>query len=192
MILGGHAHTTKTTFGVADTVFDRSWFELCGSGGIRCCAHYQQLGPLWGIGGNAPTPQGWQDTGWSPWGATHTHHQDHIRRCRHRIRPFMVRIVRIGCRTVVYTPSSAARAAMGHWGQCPHTLGMAGHWLITLGATHAPPCDHIRRCRHRIRPFVVRIARFGCRTVVCTPSSAARAAMGHWGQWTHTPRMAGH
>ena len=67
-------------------------------------------------------------------GRTHTHHHDHIRRSRHRIRRFELRF---GCRTVVCTSSSAARAAMGHWGQCPHTPGMAGHCLVTLGGhTH--------------------------------------------------------
>ena len=73
--LGGHTHTSTTTFGVAHT-----WPTLysvriaqCGSGAVRWCAHHlQQLGPQWGIGGNAPTPQGWQDTPWSPSGGTHT------------------------------------------------------------------------------------------------------------------------
>ena len=73
--LGGHTHTSTTTFGVAHT-----WPTLysvriaqCGSGAVRWCAHHlQQLGPQWGIGGNGPTPQGWQDTPWSPSGGTHT------------------------------------------------------------------------------------------------------------------------
>eukprot|EP00966_Prymnesium_polylepis_P124860 2887812-Prymnesium_polylepis.1 len=55
-----------TTFGVADTVFDSS---NCGSGAVQWCAHHQQhLGSPWGIGGNGPTPQGWHDTAWPPWG----------------------------------------------------------------------------------------------------------------------------
>jgi len=46
-----------TTFGVADNVFDSSWFELHGLGVVRWCAHHlQQLAPPWGIGGNEPTP----------------------------------------------------------------------------------------------------------------------------------------
>ena len=73
--LGGHTHTTTTTFGAPDSVFDGL---NCGSGFIRWCAHHpQQLGPPWGIGGNAPTPQGWQATAWSPWGGTHTPPQPH-------------------------------------------------------------------------------------------------------------------
>ena len=69
---GGHTHTTTTTFGVADTVFD------CGSGVVRWCArHPQHLGSPWGIGGNAPTPQGWQETAWLPLGATHTPRRPH-------------------------------------------------------------------------------------------------------------------
>ena len=127
--LRGHAHTTTATFGAPDTVFDGS---NCGSGVIRWCAHHlQQLGPPWGIGGNAPTPQGWQDTAWSPSGGTHTPPQPLS------ALPTPYSTVRIGCRSVVCTPSSAARAAMGHWGQCPHTPGMAGHSLVTLrGHTH--------------------------------------------------------
>eukprot|EP00966_Prymnesium_polylepis_P139281 3218008-Prymnesium_polylepis.1 len=66
----------------------------------------------------------------------------------------------------------------------PHTPGMAGHCLVTLGKANTHHNDHIRRCRHRIR------LRFGCRTVVCTSSSASRVAMKHWGQCPHTPGMA--
>ena len=127
--LGGHTHTTTTTFGIADTVFDGS---NCGSGVVRWCAHHlQHLGSPWGIGGNAPTPRGWQDTAWSPLGGAHKHHHDHIPRCRHRVR------LRFGWRTVVCTSSSASRVAMGHCGQCPHTPGMAGHCLANFGGhTH--------------------------------------------------------
>ena len=70
---------------------------------------------------------------------------------------------------------------------------MAGHCLVTLLGTHTPP-----------QPFGAPntvfdagsntncAARFGCRTVVCTSSSASRVAMGHWGQCPHTPGMARH
>ena len=69
---GGQTHTTTTTFRVADTVFD------CGSGVVRWCArHPQHLGSPWGIGGNAPTPQVWQETAWLPLGATHTPRRPH-------------------------------------------------------------------------------------------------------------------
>eukprot|EP00966_Prymnesium_polylepis_P114173 2638660-Prymnesium_polylepis.1 len=72
---GGHTHTTTITFGVADTVFDSS---NCGSGVGQWCAHHlQHLGSPWGIGGNGPTPQGWQDTVWSPWEGTHTPPRPH-------------------------------------------------------------------------------------------------------------------
>jgi hypothetical protein len=65
---GGHTHTTTTTFGVADTVFD------CGSGVVRWCArHPQHLGSPWGIGGNAFTPQGWQGTPWPSYLTEPTH-----------------------------------------------------------------------------------------------------------------------
>eukprot|EP00966_Prymnesium_polylepis_P150943 3486980-Prymnesium_polylepis.1 len=31
---------------------------------------------------------------------------------------------------------------MGHWGQCPHTPGMAGHCLVALGGhTHTTTTD---------------------------------------------------
>ena len=65
--LGGHTHTTMTTFGAPVTVhvFDGS---NCGSGVVRWCAHHlQHIGSPWGIGGNTVTPKGWQDTAWSPW-----------------------------------------------------------------------------------------------------------------------------
>ena len=90
--------------------------------------------------------------------------------------------------TVVWTPSSACRAAMGHWGQCPHSPGVTGHCLVPWGGGHRPPQplhNHIRRCRHRI-------LQFGCCKVVCTSSSACRVTMGQWGQCHHIPGMAGH
>ena len=38
--------------------------------------------------------------------------------------------------------TSAARVAMGHWGQCPHIPGMVGHCLVTLGGhTHTTPTN---------------------------------------------------
>ena len=125
--------------GAPNTVFDRS---NCGSGVVRWCTHHLlQLGPPWGTGAMPPHPTGGR-TLLDDLGGPRTHHQDHIRRCRHRIRPFVVRIVRFGCHTVVCT-LSAARATMGHWGQCTHTPRMAGHWLITLGGhTHTPPRPH--------------------------------------------------
>ena len=87
--LGGHTHTTTTTFRVADTVFD------CGSGGVRWCArHPQHLGSPWGIGGNAHTPQGWQDTAELPWGSTHTQHRNHIICTYHTIRIAVRGVVR--------------------------------------------------------------------------------------------------
>eukprot|EP00966_Prymnesium_polylepis_P224282 5188294-Prymnesium_polylepis.1 len=61
---------------------------------------------------------------------------------------------------------------MGHWGQCPHTPGMAGHCLVTLGGH-----------RHTTT------------TTFGTPNTvfdASRVAMGHWGQCPHTPGRAGH
>ena len=36
----------------------------------------------------------------------------------------------------------AARTAMGHWGQCPHTLGIAGRCLVTLGDQKSPLQSH--------------------------------------------------
>ena len=66
---------------------------------------------------------------------------------------------------------------------------MAGHCLVTLGATHTHNHNHIQRSRLRIRQFELQ---FGCRTVVCTSSSASRVAMGRWGQSAHTKEMTGH
>jgi hypothetical protein len=120
----------------------------------------------------------------------HTHHHDHIWRSRLRIRRLELRF---GCHTVVCTSSSAARAAMGYWGQCPHTPGMAGHCLVTLGGhTHTTTTtfgapDSVFDGLNCGSGVICR-----CHTVVCTSSSAARAAMGYWGQCPHTPGMAGH
>ena len=136
-------------------------FELQFGCRTWCAHHLQHLGSPWGIGGNAPTPQGWQDTAWSPLGGAHEHHHNHIRRCRHRIR------LRFGCRTVVYTSSSASRVAMGYWGQCLHTSGMAGHSLATLlDGPHSPHYG-------RTHPTVFEL-RFGCPLVRRTSSSAPR------------------
>ena len=134
---GGQTHTTTTTFGVADTVFDGS---NCSSGVVRWCAHHlQHLGSPWGIGAMPPHPRDGRTLLGYLWGP-HTHHHGHIRRSRHRIRRFELQF---GCRTVVCTPSSASRVAMGHWGQCPHTPGMAGHCLVTFGGgTQTPPRPH--------------------------------------------------
>jgi hypothetical protein len=70
---------------------------------------------------------------------------------------------------------------MGHWEQCPHTPGMEGHCLITLGGTQTPQRPHSALPTPCIRRFELR---FGCHTVVWTPSSAARVAMGHGGNAT--------
>ena len=102
---------------------------------IVVCAQSSAARAAMGPWGNAPMPQGWQGTAWSPWGP-HTHNHNHIQRSRLRIRRFELRF---GCCTVVCTSSPAYRVAMGHWGQCPHTPGMAGHCLATLGEhTHTP------------------------------------------------------
>ena len=85
---------------------------------------------------------------------------------------------------MVCTSSSAARVAMRHWGQCPHTPRDGRTLLGHLGRAHTHHHNHIRRSRHRIRRFELR---FGCHTVVCTSSSASRVTMGHWGQCPHTP-----
>jgi len=78
-------------------------------------------------------------------GGAHTHHHNHIRRCRHRIRRYRITVwVRFGCCMVVCTSSSACRVTMGHWGQGHHIPGMARHCLATFGGPHT----------HCIRPLV--------------------------------------
>jgi hypothetical protein len=109
----------------------------------------------------------------SLWWASHTPPQSHT------ALPTPYSTMQIAGRVsygVVCMPSAAARAAMGHWGQYPHA---PWRWKdITWGGPHTPPCkalDQTRRSGHHIRPFELR---FGCRTVVRTSSSAARATMG--------------
>jgi hypothetical protein len=108
--LGGHTHTSTTTFGVADAPYSTVGSNCAApcSGVKRWCAcHPQHVGSPWGNGGNVTTSQGWQGTAWSPWvGGTHTPYSTVGSNCA---APF-------GCRTVACTSYSAARAAMGH---CP-------------------------------------------------------------------------
>ena len=133
--------------------------------------------PARGTKASAHGPWGVYATAWELGWATNTPTQS----CMALLTPYSTAQMRCQeCRTVVCAQSSAARAAMGHWGQCPHIPGMAGHCLVTLlGGTHTHHHDHIYSVLpiHHIRRFELR---FGCRTVVCTTSSAARAAMGHW------------
>ena len=118
----------------------------CGLGVILWCGHHlQQLGSPWGMGAMPPHPRDGR-TLLAHLGGAHTHLHNHIRRCRHRIRRYRITVwVRFGCCTVVCTSSSACRVTMGHWGQCHHIPGMAGHCLATLGGG-----PHT----HRIRPLV--------------------------------------
>ena len=112
--------------------------------------HLQQLGSPWGMGAMPPHPRDGR-TLLAHLGGAHTHHHNHIRRCRHRIRRYRITVwVRFGCCMVVCTSSSACRVTMGHWGQCHHIPGMAGHCLATFGGPHT----------HRVRPLV-RIAQRG-------------------------------
>ena len=153
----------------------------------KCNSHLihilEMVEPARGTKASAHAPWGVYATAWELGWATNTPLQS----CTALPTPYSTAQMRCQeCRIVVCAQSSAARAAMGHWGNYPHTPGMAGHCLVTLGKAHKHHHDHIWRCRHRIR------LRFGCRTVVCTPSSASRVAMGHWGQCPHTPGMAGH
>ena len=132
--LGGHTHTTTTTyFSVPDFVFDGS---NCGSGVVRLCArHLQHLGSPWALEAMLPHPKDGR-TLLGHLGRAQTHHHDHIPRSRLRIRRFELRF---GCHTVVFTSSSASRVAMGHWGQWPLTPGITGHSLATLlDGPHSP------------------------------------------------------
>ena len=99
--------------------------------------HLQQLGSPWGMGAMPPHPRDGR-TLLAHLGGAHTHHHNHIRRCRHRIRRYRITVwVRFGCCMVVCTSSSACRVTMGHWGQCHHIPEMARHCLATLGGhTH--------------------------------------------------------
>jgi hypothetical protein len=102
---------------------------------IRWCAHHLlQLGPPWGTGAMPPHP----GDGGALLGhlrGPKTPHNNHIRRCRHIVSEGSNGS---GGRTVVCTPSSAARVAMGHWRQCPHIPGMVGHCLVTFGGQRLP------------------------------------------------------
>jgi len=143
----------------------------CGLGVILWYGHHlQQLGSPWGMGAMPPHPRDGR-TLLAHLGGAHTHHHNHIRRCRHRIRRYRITVwVRFGCCMVVV-----------------HViLSMQGHHGA-LGARPPYPRDgtallgHLRGATHTLYSTVGSncAASFGCRTVACTSSSAARAAMGH-------------
>ena len=73
---GGHTHlhnVIRRSQHLADTVFGANCAMRFGCRSVVCTSSSAaSVGPQWGIGGNAPTPQGWQDTPWSPSGGTHT------------------------------------------------------------------------------------------------------------------------
>ena len=139
---GGQTHTTTTTFGVADTVFDGS---NCGAGVVRWCAHHlQHLGSPWGIGGNAPTPQGWQDTAWSPWGR-HTNTTTTIFGVADTVFDCGSGVVRWCAHHLQHLGSP-----WGIGGNAPHTPGMAGQCLVTFGRAHTHHHNHIWRSQHRM------------------------------------------
>jgi hypothetical protein len=130
-------------------------------------------------------------------GGAHTHLHNHIRRCRHRIRRYRITVwVRFGCCTVVCTSSSACRVTMGHWGQCHHIPGMAGHCLVTLGGrTHTSTTTFgVGLPMHRIRPLVriaqrrLRVSNGGVHVIL--------SMQGHHGALgampPYIPGMAGH
>ena len=110
------------------------------------------------------------------WGATHTPYSTVGSNCA---APF-------GCLTVVCTLSSAARGPLGGRNgalpyitaqQRPHIPGLAGHCLVTLGDhTHTTHAHHYRSHEQRLDTVFdgSNCAQFGWRTVVCTPSLAAR------------------
>jgi hypothetical protein len=103
-------------------------------GFVRWFAHHlQHLGSPGALGAIPSTPQGWQDTDWSPWQGAHTPPPPHSALPT----PYSTVRIAVRVRTVVCTPFSASRVAMGHWGNSPHTQGMTGHCLVTLGGhTH--------------------------------------------------------
>jgi hypothetical protein len=118
--------------------------------------HLQQLGSPWGMGAMPPHPRDGR-TLLAHLGGAHTHHHNHIRRCRHRIRRYRITVwVRFGCCMVVHVILSM----QGHHGALP--LGamppyprdgraLLGH---LRGATHTPPQPHSVLPMHRIRPLV--------------------------------------
>jgi hypothetical protein len=57
------------------------------------------------------------------------------------------------CHTVVRAPSSAARAAMGHWGNAPTSRGWWGTAWSPSGAKDSPQQPHSALPTHRIRGF---------------------------------------
>ena len=123
--------------------------------------HLQQLGSPWGMGAMPPHPRD-SRTLLAHLGGAHTHHHNHIRRCRHRIRRYRITVwVRFGCCMVVHVILSM----QGHHGALP--LGamppyprdgraLLGH---LRGATHTPPQPHSVLPMHRIRPLVRMVQR---------------------------------
>jgi len=156
LTLGGHTHTTTTTFGAADTVSDGIelrfglglgvvwWFTSSSACRVTMGhCHWGQCHHIPGMAGHCL----------ATFGGPHTHLHNHIRCCRCTVldRWFELCSAVFGCQTVVCMSSSAYRVTMGHWGQYHHIPGMAGHCLVTLGGGAHTHC---------IRPLV-RIAQRG-------------------------------
>ena len=125
----------------------------------KCNSHLihilEMVEPARGTKASAHGPWGVYATAWELGWATNTPLQS----CTALPTPYSTAQMRCQeCRIVVCAQSSAARAAMGHWGNYPHTPGMAGHCLVTLGGhTHtstttfgvAHTCRHCIRCELR-------------------------------------------
>ena len=139
--------------------------------------HPQQLGPQWGIALPNCTAK-----------ATHLRMPGHCLVTlgggphTHRIRP-MVRIAqrRSGVlRWCARHPQLGGRNCALPYitaQQRPHIPGVAGHCLVTLGDhTHTTLAHHYRSHEQRLDTVFdgSNCAQFGWRTVVCTPSLAAR------------------
>ena len=146
--------------GAPDTVFDRS---NCGSGVVRWCAHHLlQLGPPWGTGAMPPHPRN-NRTLLDDLGGPHTLHQDHIWRCRHRIRPFELRGSNRVSRTVVrrwcalHLQHLGLGPPWGIWGNASRSQGgtregrkLLGHLGGPRAAYPAMKCNDTMKCNETI------------------------------------------
>ena len=127
------------------------------------------------MGGNATTSQGWQGTAWPPSGG-HTHTVfDRWFELRSAVRGSGVLRWRVRHPQQLGGSNGALPYITAQ--QRPHIPGVAGHCLVTLGDhTHTTLAHHYRSHEQRLDTVFdgSNCAQFGWRTVVCTPSLAAR------------------
>ena len=133
-----HLHKAHSAFPTRYSTVGLNCAAPFGCRTVWCARHPQQLGPQWGIGAMPPHP-GMEGHCLVTLGGTQTPQRPHSALPTPCIRRFELRF---GCHTVVWTPSSAARVAMGHGGNATTSQGWQDTACSPWGGTHTPPQPH--------------------------------------------------